>query len=56
MPQHFGVEFGWEEMGFGCVQQLDAAEERAKTGILAGNYPRGKTIDFFGRATDSQRD
>jgi len=25
-------------MGFGCVQQLDAAEERAKTGILAGNH------------------
>jgi len=35
-------------MGFGCVQQLDAAEERAKT--MHSGWPprRGKAIDFFG--------
>jgi hypothetical protein len=50
LPQHFGDEFGWEEMVAATAQVYDSipAEERAKTGILAGTYGDAGAIDFFG--------
>ncbi|HVP53178.1 MAG TPA: glycosyltransferase family 39 protein [Terriglobales bacterium] len=50
LPQHFGDEFGWEEMAraVATVYQALPPEERAKTGILAGNYGEAGAIDFFG--------
>jgi hypothetical protein len=50
LPQHFGDEFGWEEMVAATAQVYDSLtpEERAKTGILAGTYGDAGAIDFFG--------
>ena len=50
LPQHFGDEFGWEEMVAATYQVYYSlpAEERAKTGILAGTYGDAGAIDFFG--------
>jgi hypothetical protein len=50
LPQHFGDEFGWEEMVAATAQVYNSlpAEERAKTGILAGTYGDAGAIDFFG--------
>jgi len=50
LPQHFGDEFGWEEMVAATSQVYYSlpAEERAKTGILAGTYGDAGAIDFFG--------
>jgi hypothetical protein len=50
LPQHFGDEFGWEEMVAATTQVYNSlpAEERAKTGILAGTYGDAGAIDFFG--------
>jgi hypothetical protein len=50
LPQHFGDEFGWPEMVQAVAQVYNSmpAEERAKTGILAGNYGEAGAIDFFG--------
>ena len=50
LPQHFGDEFGWPEMVAAVANVYNAmpAEERAKTGILAGNYGEAGAIDFFG--------
>ncbi len=50
LPQHFGDEFGWPEMvaAVADVYISMPREERAKTGILAGNYGEAGAIDFFG--------
>jgi hypothetical protein len=50
LPQHFGDEFGWEEMVAATVQIYNSLppDERAKTGILAGTYGDAGAIDFFG--------
>jgi hypothetical protein len=50
LPQHFGDEFGWEEMVAATAGVYNALPpgERAKTGILAGTYGDAGAIDFFG--------
>lgn len=50
LPQHFGDEFGWEEMVAATAQVYYSLppELRAKTGILAGTYGDAGAIDFFG--------
>ena len=50
LPQHFADEFGWPEMVASVADVYNAMppEERAKTGILAGNYGEAGAIDFFG--------
>ncbi|HXC88017.1 MAG TPA: glycosyltransferase family 39 protein [Candidatus Cybelea sp.] len=50
LPQHFGDEFGWEEMvaATAAIYNSLPAEERSKTGILAGTYGDAGAIDFFG--------
>ena len=50
LPQHFGDEFGWEEMVAATAELYNSlpAEERSKTGILAGTYGDAGAIDFFG--------
>ena len=50
LPQHFGDEFGWQEMvqAVASVYNSMPKEQRAKTGILAGNYGEAGAIDFFG--------
>jgi hypothetical protein len=50
LPQHFADEFGWPEMVASVADVYNAMppEQRAKTGILAGNYGEAGAIDFFG--------
>jgi hypothetical protein len=50
LPQHFGDEFGWPEMVSEVAKVYDGlpAEQRAKTGIMAGTYGDAGAIDFFG--------
>jgi len=50
LPQHFGDEFGWKEMvqAVASVYNAMPPAQRAKTGILAGNYGEAGAIDFFG--------
>jgi hypothetical protein len=50
LPQHFGDEFGWPEMVSETAKVYNSlpAEQRAKTGILAGTYGDAGAIDFFG--------
>ena len=50
LPQHFGDEFGWEEMVAATAKVYDALppEEHAKAGIVAGTYGDPGAIDFFG--------
>jgi hypothetical protein len=50
LPQHFGDEFGWQEMvqAVASVYNSMPPSQRAKTGILAGNYGEAGAIDFFG--------
>jgi hypothetical protein len=50
LPQHFGDEFGWQEMvqAVASVYNSMPPNQRAKTGILAGNYGEAGAIDFFG--------
>lgn len=50
LPQHFADEFGWPEMVASVADVYNAMPpaERAKTGILAGNYGEAGAIDFFG--------
>jgi Dolichyl-phosphate-mannose-protein mannosyltransferase len=50
LPQHFGDEFGWLEMvqAVATVYNSMPPDQRAKTGILAGNYGEAGAIDFFG--------
>ncbi len=50
LPQYFADEFGWEEMVKKVAEVYDSLppKQRAKTGILAGNYGGAGAIDFFG--------
>jgi hypothetical protein len=50
LPQHFGDEFGWEEMvqAVASIYNSMPSDERVQTGILAGNYGEAGAIDFFG--------
>jgi 4-amino-4-deoxy-L-arabinose transferase-like glycosyltransferase len=50
LPQHFGDEFGWPEMVSEVAKVYNSlpAEQRAKTGIMAGTYGDAGAIDFFG--------
>ena len=50
LPQHFGDQFGWEEMVATVAQLYNnmPPEQRAKTAILAGDYGEAGAIDFFG--------
>jgi hypothetical protein len=50
LPQHFGDEFGWEEMVAATAQVYKSLppEQRGKAGILAGTYGDAGAIDFFG--------
>ena len=50
LPEHFGDEFGWEEMvaTVGGFYNSLPADQRAKTAILGGNYGEAGAIDFFG--------
>jgi 4-amino-4-deoxy-L-arabinose transferase-like glycosyltransferase len=50
IPQYFADEFGWPEMvsQVAAVYNALPAQERAQTGILAGNYGSAGAIDFFG--------
>jgi uncharacterized membrane protein len=50
LPQHFGDEFGWQEMvqAVASVYNSMPPEQRAQTGILGGNYGEAGAIDFFG--------
>jgi hypothetical protein len=50
LPQHFGDEFGWEEMVAATAQVYDSLppDVRVRTGILAGTYGDAGAIDFFG--------
>jgi hypothetical protein len=50
LPQHFGDEFGWEEMVAATAQLYYSLppDERLRTGILAGTYGDAGAIDFFG--------
>jgi hypothetical protein len=50
LPQHFADEFGWVEMVAATAEIYNSlpAEERSKTGILAGTYGDAGAIDFFG--------
>jgi len=50
LPQPMGDQFGWPEMAR-QVADIYASlppDERAKTGIFAGNYGEGGAIDMFG--------
>jgi len=51
LPQHFGDEFGWEEMVAATAALYNSLPpaDRAKAGILAGTYGDAGAIDFFGR-------
>jgi hypothetical protein len=50
LPQHFGDEFGWEEMvrAVADVYRSLPLAERERTAILAKNYGEAGAIDFFG--------
>jgi Dolichyl-phosphate-mannose-protein mannosyltransferase len=50
LPQPIGDQFGWPEMVAQVAEIYNSlpAEERAKTGILTGNYGEAGAIDFFG--------
>jgi hypothetical protein len=50
LPQHFGDEFGWEEMVAATANFYNSLppDLRVKTGILAGTYGDAGAIDFFG--------
>ncbi len=50
LPQHLADEFGWPEMvaQVAEVYHSMAADERANTAILAGNYGSAGAIDLFG--------
>jgi 4-amino-4-deoxy-L-arabinose transferase-like glycosyltransferase len=50
LPEHFGDEFGWQEMvaGVAGVYNSMPPELRDKTAILTGNYGEAGAIDYFG--------
>jgi hypothetical protein len=51
LPQHFGDQFGWEEMTAKVAEVYNSLppEERAKAAIFANNYGEAGAIDFFGK-------
>ncbi len=51
LPQHFGDQFGWEEMTAKVSEVYNSLppEEREKAAIFASNYGEAGAIDFFGR-------
>lgn len=50
LPQYLSDQFGWPELVAQVAQIYNSLppEERAKTGILAGNYGEAGAIDLFG--------
>jgi hypothetical protein len=50
LPQMYADMFGWEEMAdrVGRVYRGLPAEERAKCGVMAGNYGEAGALDLFG--------
>jgi hypothetical protein len=54
LPQHFGDQFGWEEMTVKVAEVYHSLppEERAKAAIFANNYGGAGAIDFFGKRYD----
>jgi dolichyl-phosphate-mannose-protein mannosyltransferase len=50
LPQHYGDEFGWEEMVAATARIYHSLtpEEQAKAAIFANNYGEAGAIDFFG--------
>lgn len=50
LPQHYGDQFGWQEMTAKVAQVFNSLppEERAKAAIFANNYGEAGAIDFFG--------
>ena len=52
LPQPIGDQFGWPEMAreVGQIYGALPPEERARTGILAGNYGEAGAINLFGPA------
>ena len=52
LPQPIGDQFGWPEMARDVAAIYDGLppEERARTGILAGNYGEAGAINLFGPA------
>jgi len=52
LPQPMGDQFGWPEMARQVAEIYNSLppDERAKTGILAGNYGEAGAIDMFGPA------
>ncbi|HEY2352630.1 MAG TPA: glycosyltransferase family 39 protein [Candidatus Acidoferrum sp.] len=50
LPQHYGDEFGWEEIveRVAAVYQSLSPEEQSRTAIFTGNYGEAAAIDFFG--------
>ena len=51
LPQHFGDQFGWEEMAARTAEVYHSLppEEREKAAIFANNYGEAGAIDFFGK-------
>jgi len=54
LPQPIGDQFGWPEMAAQVAQIYNdlPPEERAKTGILTGNYGEAGAINLFGPQYD----
>lgn len=52
LPQPMGDQFGWEEMAreVAAIYGALTPEERARTGILTGNYGEAGAINLFGPA------
>jgi len=50
LPQMFGDQFGWPELVAQVAGVYNALppEQRARTGILAGNYGEAGAVDLFG--------
>jgi hypothetical protein len=50
LPQHFGDQFGWEEMTAKVAEVYHSLppEEQEKVAIFANNYGEAGAIDFFG--------
>lgn len=52
LPQPIADQFGWREMVAQVAELYDSlpAEQRAETGIIAGNYGEAGAVDEFGSA------
>lgn len=50
LPQNFGDQFGWPELVAEIARIYDAlpSEDRARAGILAGNYGEAGAVNLFG--------